>query len=59
MDVEFVFNGMSVTKSTGKNIQKENCDKELERRKVMSDPAKGLKVQQRISHPCITVPGTL
>ena len=31
MDVEFVFSRMRVTKNTGKNIQKENSDREEER----------------------------
>ena len=44
MDVEFVFSRMRVTKNTGKNIQKENSDRE-EERKVMSGSAKRLKVQ--------------
>lgn len=51
MDVEFVFSGMRVTKNTGKNIQKENSDREVKRRKVMSGPAKRLRVQPLSLHP--------
>lgn len=57
LDVEFVYSGMRVTKSSRENTQKENSNTRMERTEVRSGPGKGLKVQQLSFHPCITVPG--
>lgn len=39
MGVEFVVSGVRVTKGTGENIQKENSERKVERRKIAKWPS--------------------